>query len=74
MKLLVIDREKMSVKQAFGFMEADRMVAEDGLGSECIEYCIEEYGRCDGERFTIIPTEWEEEAWNAALRNANKRG
>jgi hypothetical protein len=61
MNLLVIDREKMNVKQVSGFAAADRIAAEDGLGSECIEHCIEEYGRCDGERFTIIPTEWEGE-------------
>ena len=60
MKYLVIDRVKMVVYLAPTVTMADRMTASDALGAEAIEWSIEQYGRCDGTDFTIIPEEWTE--------------
>jgi hypothetical protein len=59
-KLLVIDRVNMVVYLAPTATMADRMAASDALGAETIEWAIEQYGRCDGTDFTIIPEEWQE--------------
>lgn len=60
MKLLVIDREKMTVQRADSVEEADSMAELDGLGTEQLAWALEEYGRCDGNNYTIIWEEWSE--------------
>lgn len=60
MKLLVIDRERMTVRRAVTYAEADSFLGEDALGAEAIEWTIEEHGRCDTMSCTIIPEEWED--------------
>ena len=58
-KLLVIDRRRRVTFVAQDAKEADFIAKDDALGVETIEHCLEEYGRCDGTDFTIIPEEWE---------------
>jgi len=57
--LLVIDRTNMTVRKATSTEMAARITASDALGQEAIEWALEQYGRCDGNDFTIIPEEWE---------------
>ena len=61
-KLLVIDRAAMKVSRAATIEQADKLSDTDKLGVEAIAWAIEEYGRCDGNDFTIIPEEWTEES------------
>jgi len=61
MKLLVIDRVKMTVTRADNIREANKLTFNsDALGEEAIDWALEQYGRCDGNDFTIIPEEWVE--------------
>lgn len=60
MNLLVIDRKSLVTFRADGFATADKIAAYDGLGAEAIEHAIEQYGRCDGYEYTIIPEEWQD--------------
>lgn len=55
---LVIDRRTLTTSRAANSTIADILAEEDALGVEQIEWSIEEYGRCDGLHFTIIPEEW----------------
>jgi hypothetical protein len=57
MKLLVIDRKTLVTFRALDFAHADKIASTDALGTEAIEWAIEEYGRCDGVDYTIIPEE-----------------
>jgi len=57
---LVIERSTLTVMRAPTLEMADRMAESDGLGVEAIAWAIEEYGRCDGNDYTIIPEEWKE--------------
>lgn len=57
---LVVNREEMSVRRATTLQQADEFAAEDALGTESIAWAIQEYGRCDGGIFTILPEEWKE--------------
>jgi len=59
-KLLVIDRKNMVVHPADSFEQANFIAEPDGLGPEAIAWAIQEYGRCDGHDYTIIPQEWED--------------
>ena len=58
-KLLVIDRRRRVTFVAQDAKEADFIAKDDALGEEQIAWSIEEYGRCDGTDFTILPEEWE---------------
>ena len=58
LKLLVINRKTLETQRASTSEEADRIAESDALGVEAIEWAIEEYGRCDGNDFTIIHEEW----------------
>ena len=61
MKLLLINQYSMTVQEVDGFEEANRITAAtDVLDVELIKWAIEEYGRCDGNEWTIIPKEWQE--------------
>jgi len=57
---LVIDRRNMTVVRVDSADKADRIASSDALGAESIEWAVEQYGRCDGNDFTIIPEEWTE--------------
>jgi len=57
---LVIDRRTMTVVRVDSADKADRIAASDALGAHAIEWAVEQYGRCDGNDFTIIPEEWTE--------------
>jgi len=59
MALLVIDRRTLKTTRAANANEADRIAAEDALSADQIAWSIEEYDRCDGTHFTIIPEEYE---------------
>jgi len=59
-KLLVIDRKNMVVHPVDSFEQANYIAEPDGLGPEAIAWAIQEYGRCDGNDYTIIPQEWED--------------
>jgi len=58
MKYLVINRLRHVVFVAQDTKEANEIAKDDELGVEAIEWAIEQYGRCDGTDFTIIPEEW----------------
>ena len=59
-KLLVINRAALTVSRAGTIEEADRISDSDKLGVEAIAWALEEFSRCDGNDFTIIPEEWNE--------------
>jgi len=56
---LVIDRKTLVTFRADTVEAADHIASTDALGPEAIAWAIEEYGRCDGNDYTIIPEEWE---------------
>jgi hypothetical protein len=56
---LVIDRKTLKVWRVSSIEKANFVADPDGLGEEAIAWAIEEYGRCDGNDYTIIPEEWE---------------
>jgi len=56
---LVINRKNLRAFRAYSAAEADDIAKSDALTAEQIAWSIEEYGRCDGNDYTIIPEEWE---------------
>jgi hypothetical protein len=61
MAYLVIDRKTLVTFRADTVEAADHIASTDALSPEAIAWAIEEYGRCDGNDYTIIPEEWKEE-------------
>jgi len=60
MSYLVIDRKTLVTFRADTVEAADHIAKTDAIGVENTAWALEEFGRCDGNDYTIIPEEWED--------------
>ncbi len=59
---LVINRKTLETKRAATIEEAVAISeATDAIDYDSMAWAIEEYGRCDGNEWTVIPQEWEQD-------------